>query len=334
MHRPILACSLLLALAQTLPVAQAADEAPGASDHPLIQRFQGSRLLGYRQSDWEQAAFPTQDKTQGGRWLQPRLVEGRLTRIVYLAPMGKSRLEVHRNYEQALMAAGLKKVYSCEQRCDGLYGTMANTLAWRDSMQFAKQTIPSSDGRSQFNASAPLGYTEARFLYGTLNRGGTEHHVMVFTSQAVNDRTDTAATLIQIVEPKPMQTGQVLVNAAALQGGLAAQGHVVVDGLLFDTGKTSLRPESQGQLGEIVALLKANPQWKLFVVGHTDNVGQLDANLKLSSGRAEAVLAALQAQGVAPGRLLARGVANYAPVASHADEAGRAKNRRVELVLQ
>jgi outer membrane protein OmpA-like peptidoglycan-associated protein len=74
---------------------------------------------------------------------------------------------------------------------------------------------------------------------------------------------------------------------------------------------------------------------KLHVVGHTDNQGGLDHNLALSKQRADAVTAALTATyGIAAVRLTANGVAYLAPVASNAAEAGRAKNRRVELVPQ
>lgn len=328
----------LLALGSLLtaapPMAAAADEAPGGQDHPLIQRFQGSRLIGYRQSEWERAAFPTQEKSAQGRWVEPVQVEGRLTRLVYLAPMGKSRTEVHRNYEQALVAAGLQVRFRCEQRCEPLYGAMNASLDWRNAMRFARQGIPPADGKGSYSVSSPLAPQEARFLYGTLSRQGVEHHVLVFTSQAVNDRTDTAATLLQILEPRPMQTGQVLVDAAALQGALSTQGHVVVDGLFFDTGKTELRADSQAQLDELVALLGRQAPWKLYVVGHTDNVGTQEANQALSRGRAEAVAAALQARGIAAARLQPKGLGPYAPRASNADEAGRARNRRVELVLQ
>ena len=84
----------------------------------------------------------------------------------------------------------------------------------------------------------------------------------------------------------------------------------------------------------MVAVLKAQPAVKVFIVGHTDNVGGLDANVKLSQGRAQAVVAALTQRGIAANRLAAHGNANYAPVASNASEDGRAKNRRVEMVLQ
>ena len=84
----------------------------------------------------------------------------------------------------------------------------------------------------------------------------------------------------------------------------------------------------------MVAALKAQPALKVLIVGHTDNVGAVDANLTLSQGRAQAVVAALVPRGIAAGRLQGRGVANFAPLASNATEEGRARNRRVEMVLQ
>ena len=86
-------------------------------------------------------------------------------------------------------------------------------------------------------------------------------------------------------------------------------------------------------MDEIAKLLKTDAALKLRVVGHTDNQGGLDSNIALSKRRAEAVNAALVSQhGIAAGRLSAYGVGDLAPVASNTDEAGRAKNRRVELV--
>jgi OmpA-OmpF porin, OOP family len=74
---------------------------------------------------------------------------------------------------------------------------------------------------------------------------------------------------------------------------------------------------------------------KVFILGHTDNQGALDANLALSKARAQAVVDALTSSYKIDGkRLSASGVANYAPLASNANETGRARNRRVEMVLQ
>lgn len=94
-----------------------------------------------------------------------------------------------------------------------------------------------------------------------------------------------------------------------------------------------MKPESKAALDEIAKLLKLDPSLKLHVVGHTDNQGGLEPNFALSKARAQAVSNALQKDySIAAARLSANGVSSLAPVASNADDAGRAKNRRVELV--
>jgi OmpA-OmpF porin, OOP family len=135
------------------------------------------------------------------------------------------------------------------------------------------------------------------------------------------------------------QTGEmaqgVTANAAALANDLRATGHAAVYGILFDTGSAAIKPESAQAIGEIAKLLQSDASLKLYVVGHTDNVGTADANLKLSDQRAQAVLKALVAtHGIAAARLRAFGCAQFAPVAANDAEGGRAKNRRVELVKQ
>ena len=99
--------------------------------------------------------------------------------------------------------------------------------------------------------------------------------------------------------------------------------------------KADVKPESKASLDQIGELLKQRPDLKLHVVGHTDNVGAVDGNMALSKRRAEAVVAALAGSyGVNRARLTGNGVASLAPVKSNTTEEGRAKNRRVELVLQ
>jgi OmpA-OmpF porin, OOP family len=142
-------------------------------------------------------------------------------------------------------------------------------------------------------------------------------------------------TYLRVVKGKPIQESMVAVNAAAMARDIAAQGHVAIYGVYFDTDEATLKPGSKPALDEMAKLLANEPNPKVYIVGHTDNVGTLGYNLGLSSRRAEAVTHALETTyHVAPSRLVPRGVGPLAPVASNDTEAGRAKNRRVELVKQ
>jgi outer membrane protein OmpA-like peptidoglycan-associated protein len=143
----------------------------------------------------------------------------------------------------------------------------------------------------------------------------------------------TGKYILTIVERAAMAQ-EITADADAFASGLRASGHVAVDGILFQTGKADLEPGSQRAIDEVTRLLKADGTLKLFVVGHTDNVGGVEANMRLSGDRAQAVVQALVRSGIGAGRLKAFGNGPYAPVASNDAEAGRAKNRRVELVKQ
>jgi OmpA-OmpF porin, OOP family len=130
-------------------------------------------------------------------------------------------------------------------------------------------------------------------------------------------------------------TQDVVANAAEMSNGLTNSGHSVVNGILFDTGKADVKPESAPAMEEVVKLLKQNAAMRVYVVGHTDNVGALAGNLDLSKRRAAAVVQMLVTKyGVAAGRLQSFGSGPYAPLASNDNEAGRTLNRRVELVKQ
>ena len=139
---------------------------------------------------------------------------------------------------------------------------------------------------------------------------------------------------LTIVEKQAMAQ-DIVANAAALSNDLKTAGHVTVEGILFDTGKAEIKPESAKAIGEIAKMLAAEPTLKVFVVGHTDTVGVLEANMKLSQDRAAAVMQALvTTHGIAAARLKSFGAGPYAPVSSNDTDAGRARNRRVELVKQ
>ncbi len=139
---------------------------------------------------------------------------------------------------------------------------------------------------------------------------------------------------LTIVEQQAMAQ-DIVANAASLANDLKTTGHVTVEGIYFDTGKADIKPESAKAIAEIAKMLAAEPALKVFVVGHTDNVGGLEANMKLSQDRAASVMQSLVAtHGIAAARLKSFGAGPYAPVSSNDGDAGRAKNRRVELVKQ
>lgn len=103
------------------------------------------------------------------------------------------------------------------------------------------------------------------------------------------------------------------------------------DRLTFETGKATLKPESQEQLKNIAEILKAYPNVTIKLGGYTDNTGDPQANLKLSQQRAEAVMADLVRLGVDAGRLKAEGYGQEHPVADNSTEEGRTKNRRIDI---
>jgi OOP family OmpA-OmpF porin len=109
-------------------------------------------------------------------------------------------------------------------------------------------------------------------------------------------------------------------------------GRVTVYGINFDTGKATIRPDSEPALSEMAKMLQANASWAMLVAGHTDNVGAKEMNLALSRQRAESVIAWLAGRGVDKARLVPAGFGDTRPIAQNNDEEGRQKNRRVDLV--
>jgi OOP family OmpA-OmpF porin len=103
------------------------------------------------------------------------------------------------------------------------------------------------------------------------------------------------------------------------------------DRLVFNTDSATLRPESQEQLGNIAAILKAYPNVKIKIGGYTDNSGDAQHNQTLSQDRANGVKDRLVALGISPDRLEAQGYGEQFPVADNSTEAGRAANRRVSV---
>lgn len=108
---------------------------------------------------------------------------------------------------------------------------------------------------------------------------------------------------------------------------------VTLGDVLFASGQTTLVEGGRSSLAEVVDLLQTEPDKKIRVEGHTDSLGDAETNLQLSEQRAQAVLEALVSMGVSSERISALGMGEDFPIASNEDEDGRARNRRVDVIL-
>jgi len=163
--------------------------------------------------------------------------------------------------------------------------------------------------------------------YVTAHKGA--QWVAVVASEMTGDSSYTVTTVLTEAMQQEMTS-----DAAAWAAEINKTGHAAVYGIEFDTGKATLRPESEKVLGDVLTLLQAQPDWKMKIEGHTDSTGTKAGNQTLSQQRAAAVVAWLVKNGVAQPRLTAVGLGDTKPIADNGTPDGRAKNRRVELVKQ
>ena len=300
------------ALAATVAAAQPAD-VEGSKDHPLVSRYPGSVIIDYTVTEFDEFTLPL-GKLSGEAPAKSQHLEGKITRINYTGPAGRSILEVYRNYEAALNKGGFKILWSCVNNEGCGNGSIA--------MFHPK-------GNDDWSWSAGQ-----RYLSAKVARKEGDAYLSLHVGQWSNlDRGSDI--MLYIIECKPMEGRLVTVDAAAIAGDITATGHSAIYGIYFDTGKAEIKPESDAALKEIAKMLQDNAALKLLVVGHTDNVGALAANMDLSKRRADAVAQALTGKyGITAARLLAQGAGPLSPVDSNKTEEGRARNRRVELVEQ
>ncbi len=160
-----------------------------------------------------------------------------------------------------------------------------------------------------------------------IRQGGKEYWIQVSTG-AIPLHGE-----LVVLEKQAMASKLAFLDAAAMKKKLDADGRVALY-INFDTDKATLRPDAAPAIDEIAKLLQADSALKLSIDGHTDSTGTAERNRTLSKERAESVLAALVAKGIAAERLSAQGFGPDKPLADNGSESGRAKNRRVELVKQ
>lgn len=293
-------------------------------DHPLLKRYEGALIVVYSQKAYDQyklilgkALNPSLESSGGKQIEKQQPIEGKVTRLTYFVPKGRSALEVFRNYERELKAKEAETLFS---------GTGPEELG------YSFGGTPQYDGLD----GQLFGYSHTNACYGAYKIGDAYAAIYVaeFDYGATHHPIEKGQVAVQVdvIEAKPMQEKMVTVDATEMEKQISSTGKVALYGIYFDFNKAEVKPESESTLAEIGKLMQSKPALRILVVGHTDGVGGFESNKTLSQKRAEAVVAALAAKSIDAKRMFPVGVSFAAPVATNTTEEGRAKNRRVELV--
>ncbi len=271
----------------------------GAKEHPLLKFYPQASVTEYDQKDFDSAEMLTAYKKGAEAPSTVDTMEGKVTKYHYAHKPNTSPLEIIRQYEAALKSAGFITIIAGK---GASYPGMPET------------NDPDAFGSFRLDRKGkPAVYVQVLASYN----GGPEY----------------PESHVTIVEIKGMEQ-KLEANAESWFDEISKTGRVAVYGINFDTGKATLKPESEKVLAEISKLATGHAQLKLGIEGHTDNIGGAAANKKLSESRAEAVKAWLIKNGANGANFTTTGFGDTKPVDDNKTEAGRAKNRRVELVKQ
>lgn len=309
-------------------VAAHEKDIPGSQDHPMISKYSGAVIAGYDFQEYGELVLPLGKAVlkKEVEYLKSQKIEGKLTRILYLAPQKRSTLEVYKNYEIELKKAGFEVLFACAGEND--CGTLFHQAVWS-----AQRALKNSRELSMVFAMP----SEQRLLVAKLSRPEGDVYVSLYI--AVNGQSEPkwaakrVTALLEVVETIPMEEGMVKVDAEAMSKEINAVGHIALYGIYFDVDKADIKPQSKPVLDEIAKLLHSDPALSLYIVGHTDNTGTFQHNMNLSQKRAQSVVKSLASDyNINTKRLAGHGVGPLSPVATNDTAEGKAKNRRVELI--
>lgn len=317
---------LILGISSLYHACVFAKDVKGSKDDPLLGRFQGSEIRIYKHFKYDEIPFitgPYSPKTNKIEKLET--IGGDLTIIGYYIPKGSSYAQLEHNYIMRLNQKGFTVDYKCQsatKECSS--GEQAPVF-----FKQVRQATGEEDGLDGHYQWDPWSY---RFISAHLDGpNGKVYAIVEITKNPFGE----APLFVYVTVLRQQAMKYTMVDAKKMAKSITDSGHIALYGIHFDTAKAIIKPDSEKTIQQIATLLKNQPALKLAIVGHTDNQGTLDYNMSLSKKRADAVRLALIKQfGIAENRLLAWGAGYLAPVASNHTEAGRAKNRRVELVEQ
>src|SRR6056297_2427763 len=302
-------------------------KAQEVKDHPALSKYEGAEIIAYQVEDYAPYVLGTGPQEEKGEEFRGHSkyfsdfidLEGKVTRIQYAVNIEEGLFKVFKNYEQALKEAGYQILFTTSDQ-------ESSWPFWNETVYHHEWGINPVRG-DQFRD--PFGRNGFRFLSAKGTYRGNNIYFAIF----MNPDQDDIIITQDVIEINPMESG--LVTAAKIEEDIELSGFVSIYGIYFDTDKAVIKEDSIPALKEIALFLKNHSDKKYYIVGHTDNVGDLSYNMGLSQKRAEAVMDALiQDYGINKLQIDAYGVASLAPVTSNATESGKAKNRRVEIVEQ
>ena len=330
----------------------------GSEDHPLLKRYADSYIVVDQRKSFDEFTFPTSklksqksDDASTG-WAtyytlaESKTVEGPYTRLVYLLPVDRSPLEVLRNYQDEIVAQGGNVLYECKrEECGGIPGRGVQSAgvspAGRElslAMVLRPRERLGLEDYSQGFCATTGNIMDQRYLAAELPDLGAYISIHTYTIESFpytncNAFIGRTVAVIDIVEGKPREKNMVTVEASEMAQQISETGSVSLYGIFFDTDSATIKDDSEAALQEIAKLFQQQPDLNLLVVGHTDDEGAFEYNMNLSQNRAQSVVDELSEKyGISQEHLVPVGVSYASPVSSNETEAGRALNRRVELV--
>ncbi len=245
-------------------------------------------------------------------------IDGKVTRIQYESQKEHSFFEIYKSYETALKNAGFKILLTLDKTNCG-----ANLSEQLYIGEFNGLNALSGD-------NVKPDYRDGQFAYLSAKKkiDDKDIYIVVYVTYFKEPLITFDA-----IEVQSMDKG--LVSVKDLETNITQNGHIAIYDIHFDIGKSAIKPESAKTLKNIAQYLNAQTNKKFIIVGHTDNTGGFEANLKLSKDRADAVKNELVSKySVKSEQLKTFGDGQTAPVATNSTDKGKAKNRRVEIVEQ
>jgi OmpA-OmpF porin, OOP family len=302
----------------------AQNDLSGCKDHPIITRYPGAVIEYCDLKNYTEFAVATGPET-GYRKIDDWIsVAGKQNRIYYSIKGDRTVAEVYQNYLSALNKDQfnlLTNKLHPERNVSGDIG--GNT--WLNTF-YHSNPFPTNVGVRINHGSGTLGGT----FYIAAQKGNI--YLTISGKQYTDNET---VVLLDVLETEDLEDDLIIVDADYIADKIFREGKIALQGIHFDHNQATIKEESNPLLSEIAGFLKQNPTVVIFVVGHTDMTGEVQYNIDLSSRRARAVTDMLiNEYQIAASRMIPQGVGPLAPVDNNTSEPGKAKNRRVELVLK